>query len=101
MNLSRRSFLRAAGVSIALPWLEAALPRAFGSAAPSPKRMLFVGRPLGLHGPFFFPEKAGKDYEPSRYLQPLADHRADFTVFSGMSETRYPGGHHTENALLT
>jgi hypothetical protein len=63
--------------------------------------MLLLGRPLGLHAPFFFPEKAGKDYEPSRYLRPLEAFRQEFTVFSGMSHPGYPGGHHTENALLT
>jgi hypothetical protein len=63
--------------------------------------MLLIGRPLGLHAPFFFPEKPGRDYEPTRYLKPLDDHRREFTVFSGMSHRGYPGGHQTENALLT
>ena len=66
-----------------------------------PKRMLLISRPLGLHAPYFFPQKAGKDYEPTRYLKPLQDHRRDFTVFSGLSHVGYPGGHHTEVALLT
>jgi hypothetical protein len=102
MKLSRRTFLQGAGVSIALPWLDAvAPPSAWGSPAVPPKRMLLIGRPLGLHAPYFFPEKVGMNYEPSRYLKPLEDHRAEFTVFSGMSHRGYPGGHHTENALLT
>jgi hypothetical protein len=102
MKLSRRTFLRAAGVSIGIPFLEPTLPRGWGAGrAAAPKRMLLLGRPLGLHAPFFFPEKAGKDYEPSRYLQPLESFRQEFTVFSGMSHPGYPGGHHTENALLT
>jgi hypothetical protein len=102
MHLSRRTFLGAAGVSIGLPWLEAMAPRRLGAAVEAPpKRMLLIGRPLGLHAPFFFPEKPGKDYEVTRYLKPLEEHRLDFTVFSGMSHKGYPGGHHTENALLT
>lgn len=102
MKISRRNFLRAAGVSIALPRLDAFLPRGFASApAAPPKRMLLIGRPLGLHAPFFFPEKPGKDYESTRYLKTLDAHRGGFTVFSGMSHRGYPGGHHTENALLT
>src|SRR5262249_37449657 len=36
-----------------------------------------------------------------RYLKPLADYRAHFTVFSGMSHRGYPGGHHAEVAFLT
>ena len=65
MNLTRRRFLRAAGVSLALPWLDAFSPtRAVGAAAAEPiRRMVCICTPLGLHPPYFFPEKAGKDYE--------------------------------------
>src|SRR5262249_54053576 len=62
--------------------------------------MLLVGRPLGMYTPFFFPEKAGKDYEPSRYLKLLQPYREHFTVFSGMSH-RYAPGHFAEVGLLT
>jgi hypothetical protein len=65
------------------------------------KRILLISRPLGYHAEFFFPEKPGKDYELTRYLKPLADHRQEFTVFSGMSHRGYPGGHHAEVALFT
>lgn len=63
--------------------------------------MLLIGRPLGLHTPNLFPEKAGLDYEPTRYLKPFADLRREVTVFSGMSHLGYGGGHQTEVALLT
>jgi hypothetical protein len=63
-------------------------------------RMLLVGRPLGLYGPFFFPEQAGPDYQPSRYLKILEPHRKQFTVFSGMSH-RYAAGHFAEVGLMT
>jgi hypothetical protein len=103
--LNRRTFLRAAGVCIGLPLLDAMLPIGRGAEqkadALRAKRLLLISRPLGYHAPFFFPEKTGKDYELTRYLKPLQDHRADFTVFSGMSHRGYPGGHHAEVALLT
>src|SRR5262249_53147995 len=104
-RLDRRTFLRAAGVCIGLPLLDAMLPPG-RAAAPllrraAPRRILLVNKPLGIHGPYFFPERAGREYEPSRYLRALGDHKADFTVFSGMSHRGYPGGHHTEVALLT
>jgi hypothetical protein len=102
--LDRRTFLRSAGVCIGLPFLDAMLPvglSAEKAAAARPKRMLLISRPLGLHGPYFFPEKAGKDYPLSRYLKPFKDLKSHFTVFSGMSHRGYPGGHHTEVALLT
>src|SRR5262249_18182379 len=103
--LDRRTFLRSAGVCIGLPLLDAMLPiglRAEQKAvAMRPKPMLLISRPLGHHAPFFLPEKAGKDFEATRYLKPLQEHRRDFTVFSGMSHRGYPGGHHAEVALFT
>src|SRR5262245_7091155 len=103
--LDRRTFLRAAGVCIGLPLLDAMLPVGLGADAKAQalraKRMLLISRPLGYHAPFFFPEKAGPDYELTRYLKPLKDHRKNFTVFSGMSHRGYPGGHHPEVALIT
>src|SRR5262249_54410753 len=104
-RLNRRMFLRGAGACIGLPLLDAMCPIGVGAeqkaAAMRPKRMLLISRPLGLYTPFLFPEKPGKDYEPTRYLKPLQDYRQDLTVFSGMSHRGYPGGHHAEVALLT
>lgn len=103
-QLSRRTFLRASGVSIALPLLDVMQPRlSRASDDPntiSPKRMVLIGRPLGLHAPFFFPESSGKEYAPSRYLKLLEPLRNDFTVFSGMSHL-YGGGHGTRPGLMT
>jgi hypothetical protein len=100
--LDRRTVLRSAGVAIGLPLLDAMLPARGAEAkkALAPRRMLLVGRPLGMYAPYFFPEKAGKDYEPSRYLKLLKAHRDRFTVFSGMSH-RYPAGHFAEVGLFT
>jgi hypothetical protein len=103
--LDRRTFLRAGGACIGLPLLDAMLPVGPGAeqkaAKLRPKQMLLIGNPLGLHAPYFFPEKAGKDYEPTRYLTPLKDLRGDFTVFSGLSHVGYPATHDTQYALLT
>src|SRR3954453_8805871 len=104
-RLDRRTFLRAAGVRIGVPLLDAMLPGGRGAAPfarrAAPKRILLINKPLGIHGPYFFPEKAGKDYEPSRYLKAMTEHKKDFTVFSGTSHRGYPGGHHTEVAIFT
>ena len=64
MNLNRRTFLRATGVSLALPWLEALAPsQAFGAdAVKPPRRMVCICTPLSLHPPFFFPQDSGRDY---------------------------------------
>lgn len=101
-RLNRRTFLRASGVAIGLPLLDAMLPRsvAASKAAGGQPRMVLIGQPLGLYGPNFFPEQAGRDYAPSRYLKLLEAHREHFTVFSGMSH-RYAAGHYAEVGLFT
>lgn len=101
--LSRRTFLRASGVAIGLPFLDAMIPRARGEAKlalEGPRRMVLVGRPLGMYAPNFFPEQAGRDYAPSRYLKVLQPHRERFTVISGMSH-HYAAGHYAQSALFT
>ncbi len=100
---SRRTFLRASGVALALPLLEAMRP-AFSraaNAAPVPRRMLGICNNLGLVPDKFFPTGAGRDYALSPYLEVLAEHRNDFTVFSGVSHPDVDGGHPADNCFLT
>ena len=102
-RLNRRTFLRASGVAIGLPFLDAMIPASAAEAkkaATHPPRMVLIGQPLGMYGPNFFPEKAGRDYEPSRYMKLLEPLRGKFTVFSGMSH-RYATGHFAEVGLMT
>ena len=102
MMPTRREFLRAAGVSVALPWLEALAPRrAFASPDGPPRRMVLMCAPLGLHPPYFFPEKPGKDYPLSPYLEVLKDHRDDFTVMSGLQHPQVAEGHDSGYSFLT
>lgn len=87
MHHARRSFLRGAGVTLALPLLNA---DADESTPPSgsqhiPRRMICICAPLGLHPDNFFPTAHGTDYTLSPYLSILADYRDDFTVISGLS----------------
>jgi hypothetical protein len=98
LPVSRRTFLRAAGVSLALPWLEGLSP-----AAPNkpPRRMVCVCTPLGLHPAFFFPEKSGKDYALTPYLEVLKDLRDDFTVISGLSHPDVGPSHDSLYSFLT
>ena len=98
--LSRRSFLRAAGVTLALPWLEAMQP-AFAKAAAAPRRFVGISNALGFHGPHLFPTQIGPDYTPSRYLKAIADLRSDFTVLSGVSHPQVGGGHKAEACILS
>jgi hypothetical protein len=102
MRLNRRRFLRAAGVSLALPWLEALAPRgARAAAAGPPRRLVCICTPLGLHAPFFFPEQAGRDYALSPYLDVIKDYRHDFTVISGLAHPEVGPTHDSGNSFLT
>ena len=98
---SRRTFLRGAGVTIALPVLSCMRP-AFGThQPPTPKRMLLVSNNLGVLPQPFFPSESGPAYKLSPYLEELKELREDFTVFSGLSHPDVVGGHSTENCFLT
>ena len=85
--ISRRAVLRAGGVALALPFLDAMTPRARAAAA-QPKRLICICTALGMHGQLFFTTGTGRDYKESPYLDVLKDHRKDFTVFSGFA---HPG----------
>jgi hypothetical protein len=99
--LSRRTFLRGTGVALALPWLDAMHP-AFGASTPDvPRRMVAIQTNMGILPQFFFPEKAGKEYGSSPYLDKLAEHRKNMTVFSGVSLPGVTGAHAAERCFLT
>lgn len=97
--LHRRQFLRAAGVSVALP---AFASRGFAApGAKAPRRMVAVCAPLGFHPASFFPEKAGKDYALSPYLELLKEFRADMTPVTGLSHPDVGSSHDSIFSFLT
>ena len=100
-TLPRRTFLRGAGVTMALPLLECMTPSFARAASEAPYRMLIVANNLGVLPKYFFPQSAGRDYPLSPYLEGLANFRSDFTVFSGLSHPGVSGGHSTDNCFLT
>ncbi len=93
--------LKAAGVSLALPMLDATTPARAEAPAKTPRRMVLICTPLGLHPAHFFPEKAGKDYALTPYLDVLKDFRNDFTVMSGLSHVGVDSGHDSIFTYLT
>jgi hypothetical protein len=108
--LSRRKFLRAAGIGLSLPLLEAMTPafafakrRLAADATPGgkPRRMFGICNNLGLLPENFFPQDNGPDYKLSPYLEGLRAHRQDFTVFSGVSHPEVDGGHPADVCFLT
>src|SRR5947209_5473785 len=99
---SRRTFLRAAGVTLALPLLEATGLRGEATAlAGSPRRMVAMNFALGLHGPNLFPKETGRGYAPTPYLGSLGkDIREHLTVFTGLSHPDVTLGHASDSTFL-
>lgn len=101
-SLSRRTVLRGAGVSLALPLLDAMIP-ALAKTADDRRAKRFVGvsLALGLHNPNLVPEGSGRDYQASRYLRSIQDLREDFTIVSGSSHPGVTGGHSAEGSIFS
>ncbi len=88
-ELSRRTFLRGVGVSMALPWLESLAvwgdePAATrtGSAAPVRLAVLFSGN--GFHTKEWCAKGVGEDMELGKVLAPLADYRKKMLFIRGL-----------------
>ncbi|MEK0447544.1 MAG: hypothetical protein RLZZ399_2865, partial [Verrucomicrobiota bacterium] len=101
--IPRRTFLKATGATLALPFLEALAPRKARSSEPAepPRRMVCIMTNTGLIPDFFFPKEAGRNYETPRYLQHLAAHRHQMTIVGGVSHPDNSGGHMVEKSFLT
>jgi len=85
--LSRRATLRGMGATLALPWLEAMVPRkatADQNKALSPRRTVFLYTPNGMIMNKWLPQGTGSAYLSSPTLGPLAAFRDDFLVISGL-----------------
>lgn len=100
-SLSRRTFLRGAGVTLALPWLESLLPASRAAAPPVPRRLVAIETNMGILPQFFFPDKPGRDFALTPYLQKLERTRDQVTVLSGTSHPGVTGGHAAEKCFLT
>ena len=118
-SVRRRTFLRGAGATLALPFLDAMVPAlSVGATAASAAvpRLGYFYVPNGVHMPFWTPKPAGATFELTRSpnaaerpagvvvgadiewsptLAPLAPYRDQLTVLSGLSNyesTKAPGG---------
>lgn len=103
---SRRRFLRNAAGAIALPMLESLRPLLADDegerSSASAKRLVCTGSYLGYHRESIYPTQVGSGYQLSPILQPLARHRDQFTILSGLDH-RPPkaDGHDTWQTYLT
>ncbi len=97
-KLPRRKLLKGAGITLSLPWLNAMEAATTSSA--TPKRAVFCMWGLGINGRDYTPKEVGPDYKLTPILEPLAAHRKDFTVISGLKLT-HSGGHGGDRTFLT
>jgi len=106
-HLARRTFLRNAGVTLALPLLDAMLPAAT-ALAQSQKAKRFVGiwHPHGAAPGYWSPVEAGRDFTFSYITEPLAPFRDRVVLISGLDSTaafstpEEPGGNHARGAVF-
>ncbi|MEQ1897282.1 MAG: DUF1552 domain-containing protein [Vicinamibacterales bacterium] len=91
--LSRRTVLRGAGAVLALPLLDSMVP-AFGEAralaAATPRRLGAIYVPNGIWMARWTPAVTGTAYELPSTLKPLSAHRAQTSVFTGLSTAGLP-----------
>lgn len=87
-HLARRTFLRAAGTTLALPFLESMVPAmsALAQTAARPKsRLGFIYFPHGATMSRWTPAAEGKNFPLSEILQPLEPFRERLNVFTNFS----------------
>ncbi|MEM9381080.1 MAG: DUF1552 domain-containing protein [Planctomycetota bacterium] len=116
-HLSRRTLLRGAGVAAAMPYLHAMekdvrAAQRLGGGEP-PKRLVYVYFPNGCSLPGekdekngawrWFPSGSGSGFELTEVLAPLKRHRAQMSVFGGLSHpmSRQLLGHLAGDTWLT
>jgi len=108
-HLARRTFLRGAGVTLALPLLESMVPALTPSrltAAAAARRFVGVWHPHGASPGYWSPLQEGKNFEFSFITKPLEPFRSRVVLISGldmpeaMATTDEPGGDHARGAVL-
>ncbi len=109
--LDRRTVLKASGVSMALPWLEA-MGAVETKQQNLPRRLCAVLFPFGIALPKddaedrqwgWFPTGKGQEYQLTNVLNPLAPLMDDVSIFQGLSHPRCRAmnGHDTGDTFLT
>lgn len=110
-RITRRTVLRAAGAAVALPFLDAMLPRSQAapstfkpwgkSAVEAAPRMICCYVPNGVNILEWVPKDSGEKYTLSPTLDALKDYRNDFTVLTGLGHPASQGGHSGADTWLT
>ena len=92
-QLDRRSVLKGAGVTLALPLFESMVRRADAAESQQPKRICSVMFPYGIAVPKdddperdwgWFPRGEGNDYQLTNVLEPLEPLMDHVSIFGGL-----------------
>jgi Protein of unknown function (DUF1552) len=108
-HIPRRTFLRGAGVTLALPLLESMVPALTPTrltAASPVRRFVGIWHPHGAAPGYWSPLQEGKDFEFSFITKPLEPFRNRVVIITGldmpeaMATNEEPGGDHARGAVL-
>jgi hypothetical protein len=97
-HLSRRTFLRGAGVAVGLPLLDAMIPASTllaQTAAKAAPHMGFIYFPHGAVMNQWTPAKVGTDFELPAIVKPLEPFKKQLTIVSGLANNQAYGPVHS------
>ena len=89
MPISRRTFLRGTGVTLALPLLDAMVRTDGNTQTAVPKRVAFLYVPNGVVQASWKPTADGAGYALPHSLEPLTAVRNEVNVITGLSQIPY------------
>ena len=96
---SRRSFLKTAGLCLALPLMESyTAPK---RPHQTKKKLIFCGLGFGFTEDTFFPQEGGRLQTLPLGMQPLARHKQDITVISNLTNHGCSDPHEGSTNFLT
>ncbi|MEM9368926.1 MAG: DUF1552 domain-containing protein [Planctomycetota bacterium] len=95
-RIHRRTMLKGAGVSLALPFLDIMSPLQSAAASEAgplagSKRVAFIYTPNGYWQPDFVPQETGTNWALPKSLKPLEPVRSDFSIVTGLDRKFVPG----------
>ncbi len=108
-QMNRRTMLKAAGITMALPWMESLMGAQIKSP---PKRFCSIYFPYGVSLPKqdgeygqwnWFPKGSGREFTFNKSLEVLEPFRDQVTILGGLShpKVRRIGGHDSGDTFLT
>jgi Protein of unknown function (DUF1552) len=96
---SRRHVLRAAGLTLALPFAPAY--HSASSNTPKAKRFVGITSCLGFYKPNLIPKNTGIQHDATPYLDSLQAFRGQYSIFSGLEHPGVADGHFSEVSIFT